>query len=77
MSKTLKAIVTIVITFFVYGAISLATAWPTKWMVNYIFSSQLLVSTFGATSISFWKAFWLNWLCAGLFRNSSGGSNAK
>ncbi len=63
-----------VIGLLVFGLFALATAWPTKWMVNYVFSPSALMAVFGVSQLTFWKAFWLGWLCAGLIRNSSGGS---
>jgi hypothetical protein len=41
-----------------------AMGYPTKWLVNYLFSPSLLMSVFGIAQITFWKAFWLNWFLA-------------
>ena len=67
MDKILAGIlVLLVIVFF-----SFIGAWPTLWLVNYLFTSTLLVNVFGVPALTFWKALWLNVLIGGLFRSSS------
>jgi hypothetical protein len=52
MEKTIEGIL---IFLFVVG-ICLLSAWPTVWMINYIFTPAVLSVVFGG-SITFWKAF--------------------
>lgn len=59
---------------FVVAALALFMALPVMWIVNYLFTPAVLASVFGVHVIGFWQAFWLNFLCGALFRNSSSAS---
>jgi len=56
------------------GFLSFLCAYPTMWLVNYIFASSLLVTVFGTPSIGVMKAWALNALIAGF---SSVGYSSK
>ena len=50
----------IILAFGVFIAILLA--YPTMWVINYVFSASLLTFVFGSVKIGLWKAFWVSWL---------------
>lgn len=41
-------------------ALAMLMAYPTMWVVNYLFTAQLLIFVFGVAKIGFWQAFILN-----------------
>ena len=49
----------------------LLAAYPTLYIVNYLFTPQLLLSVFGISALTFWKAFWLNFLASILFKSTN------
>ena len=49
-------------------------AYPTKWLVNFLFSPAFLLSIFGVAKIGFWQALCLN-ILTGVFFHSS--TNSK
>lgn len=49
-------------------------AYPTMWIVNYLFTAQLLTFVFGAAKISFWQAFVLNLFFSFAFKSTSSSS---
>ena len=51
--------------------VGLLTGFPIKWMVNYLFTPATLTALFGVAQLTFWKAFWLAFLCLALFKSSS------
>ena len=71
MDKFLTAIGTVVVGVLVFVGVSLLMAYPTLWMVNYLFTSSVILSLFGAVQLTFWKAFWLNYFCASLFKSAA------
>ena len=74
MEKALTVFFVALLAIVVVGAMALLMALPVMWIVNYLFTSAMLASTFGVQAIGFWQAFWLNFLCGTLFRNSNSGS---
>lgn len=42
--------------------IGLLFAFPTMWLVNYLFAATLLTKVFGVSAFSIWKAWALNFL---------------
>ena len=50
--------------------IGLLIGFPVKWMVNYLFTPATLTALFGVAQLTFWKAFWLAFLCSALFKSS-------
>jgi glucan phosphoethanolaminetransferase (alkaline phosphatase superfamily) len=65
--KFVGAFVLVVGLVFVIAAVM---AFPTMWLMNYLFTPSLLKMVFGITTITFWKAFWFN-LFMGLVVKSS------
>jgi hypothetical protein len=45
-------------------------AFPTMWIINYLFTAQLLVYVFGVAKISLWQAWVFN-IFASLFKSVS------
>jgi hypothetical protein len=52
-------------------ALSLLLAFPTKWLVNYIFSDGFRLAAFGVLKIDVWRAWALNILITGLFKTTT------
>ena len=60
MDKVVTALGAFVIVFAAILGISMLMAYPTMWIVNYLFTAQLLTYVFGLAKITFWKAFVFN-----------------
>jgi hypothetical protein len=62
----------VVITFaaFVIGL-------PVMWIVNYLFTQQILMAVFGVPQLTFWKAFWIANLTGLLFKSTTTNTNTK
>jgi hypothetical protein len=60
-----------VLIFALVVVFSLLAAYPTMWLVNYLITPSLLTTIFGISALTFWKAFWLNFLASALFKSSS------
>ncbi len=54
--------------------IGLLIGFPVKWMANYLFTPEALTAVFGVAKLTFWRAFWLAFLCSSLFKSSSSSS---
>lgn len=54
---------------------ALLLAYPTLWVVNYLITPGILIKIFGIPALTFWKAFWLNFLCGSLFKSTSTSSS--
>lgn len=52
-------------------------AFITMWLVNYLFAPSFLLTVFGLSQITLWKAFCLNFLCGILFKNISINTSKK
>ena len=50
-------------------AISMLLAFPVMYLINYLFSEQLLMFVFGVAKITFWKTFFFN-MFLGLVRGN-------
>ena len=68
MSKFLQAIGLVVFAVVVVFALASLMAFPTKWLVNYIFSPEFRLAAFGVARIGFWRALALNYLVMSLFK---------
>ena len=77
MEKIFTIIGALVVVFAVVAVGSIIGAYPTKWIVNYLFTPQVLMSLFGVSQLTFWKALWLNFICSALFKASSTSSTKK
>jgi hypothetical protein len=69
--KGLGALLAIIALVIIVGFI---IALPTLIIVNYLFTSAVLITMFGIPALTFWKAFWLNVLCGILFKSTSSSS---
>jgi len=58
----MKIILVVLGAIFLIGILSVLAAYPTKWLVNYLFSSAFLDSVFGIRELDFWHALGLNFL---------------
>lgn len=59
-----KTVLGIALLFF-FGAVF---AYPTKWLVNYVFAPGAIQSVLGTPQIGFWKAWGLSAICSSLFK---------
>jgi len=75
MEKFAKGLGVIVIFLVVITLIAFLIALPTLFIVNYLFTSAILMAVFGIPALTFWKAFWLNVLCGILFKSTQ--TNSK
>jgi hypothetical protein len=50
-------------------------AYPTMWLVNYLFASKILVALFGVSRFDIWHAWALNILASFLFKSNSTSSS--
>lgn len=64
-----KFIGLVVIGFVLVTGLSLLFAFPTMWLVNYLFTPNVILAIFGVTALTFWKAYWLSVLCSMLFKS--------
>lgn len=68
------AVVTVIA--FIVG-LSFLLAYPTMWLVNYLFASAFLTFVFGAAKLSVLKAWALNFVAGILFKSSVSSSSSK
>ena len=68
METFAKVFGTIVLALLVLTVFAVVIALPVMLIVNYLFTSTVLLAVFGIPALTFWKAFWLNWLCGILFK---------
>jgi hypothetical protein len=73
METILKAVGAVVLVLAAIAGLGLLFAYPTKWLVNYIFSDGFRLAAFGVLKISVWRAWALNALIGGLFKSTSNG----
>jgi hypothetical protein len=69
-------VTSIVIFVAVLVAASIISAYPTMWLVNYLFAPSLLLLVFGVAHVGLWKALAIN-LFSGLLVKSSNSSSSK
>ncbi len=63
--------------FALVVVIALLMGFPTMWLVNYLFTPKFLLTVFGISKFTFWKAFWLNVFSGIIFGRSYSNSNTK
>lgn len=73
----MEAIGKVTLFILVVGALALLLAFPTMWLVNYVFTPSIITTLFGASYLEFWKALGLNLLCGILFKSSISNSSKK
>ena len=71
MGKALLVVGAILFIVALVAGLALLFAFPTMWLWNYLFVSQVTMTLFGTAKLAFWKAFWLNFLAGVLFKGSS------
>ena len=71
MGKVLLVVGAVVFALALVTGLALLFAFPTMWLWNYLFVSQVTMTLFGTAKLAFWKAFWLNFLAGVLFKGSS------
>ena len=77
MEDVVKAVGVIVLGLGLIVGVAFLSAYPTLWLVNYLFTPNTLISLFGIAQLTFWKAFWLNFLCSILFKSSNTSTSKK
>jgi hypothetical protein len=60
MKTVLASLGALVIFLAALLGLGMLMAYPTMWIVNYLFTAQLLTFVFGVAKIGFWQAFVLN-----------------
>lgn len=73
MEDITKAVGTVLLFVAALVAICFLAAYPTLWLVNYLITPQVITVVFGISALTFWKAFWLNFLCSALFKSTNTG----
>ena len=74
MDALLKAIGAIVVFTAIVIALCTLGAYPTKWVVNWLFTPNVIRTVFGVSAISVWQAWALNFICSWLFKSNSSSS---
>ena len=69
MEKFLKAVGTSVIIVVALAGVSLLMAFPTKWVVNYLFNPTLLATIFTTGHLTVWHAWALNFAASTLIKS--------
>ena len=75
VATLLKVIGAVVFFAAIVFVVALVLAYPTMWLVNYLFAPSALVAVFGTAAIGFWKAFWLNFFFGVAFKSSASSSS--
>jgi hypothetical protein len=70
LEKLVKGVGVVVIALIIVVLLSIIGAYPTKWLVNYLFTPATLVALFGGP-LTFWKALALSYVCASLFKGTT------
>ncbi len=71
MSKFLQAVGLVFFGLAIFFALAMLFAFPTKWLVNYIYSDDFRVALFGVSKIGFWRALAINYFVMSLFKGTS------
>jgi len=69
MTKFLTAIGGIVVVVLAWAGLAALGAYPTKWVVNYLFNPDLLSIFFTTGHFDVWHAFCLNYIAGTLLRS--------
>lgn len=68
METLTKAVGLFVVGIVIILGLAALMAYPTKWLINYIFTDGFRLSLFGVAQIGFWRALAINALAVGLFK---------
>lgn len=71
MNKVFAFIGLVVVGFLMLIGLAVIGAYPTKWVMNYLFSPAFLTFVFGVTKLGFWQALALNFITATLFKGAT------
>jgi len=71
MDKFLQLIGVIVLGVAAITGLAVIMAFPTKWVVNYLFAPSAITAVFGTAQLSVWQSLALNFICATLFKVSA------
>ena len=77
MENFAKALGFVVLLLVIISFVAFVIGLPVMWIVNYLFTQQILMAVFGIPQLTFWKAFWLANLTGLLFKSSSTGKKEK
>jgi hypothetical protein len=77
METLLKLVFGVGLVLAIIAGFAAVAAYPTKWLVNYVFTDQVRLSLFGVAQIGFWRALALNFMCGILFKGSSSSSSSS
>ena len=69
-----KVVGSVVIVVLAVTGLALLGAYPTKWIMNYLFNPALLQHIFTVSRFDVWHAFCLNYIAASLIKSTLGGS---
>jgi len=72
----LKVIGAVIVFLGVVALFAFLGAYPTKWVVNYLFAPTALTAVFGTAKIGFWQALALNFI-TGLARGTATATKEK
>lgn len=71
MEDVIKIVGVVVFAVILGVGLALLSAYPTMLLVNYLITPTVLLTVFGISALTFWKAFWLNFLCGILFKSTT------
>ena len=68
--KLFLGIIVFLGTLVMMFGLALLMGFPIMWLMNYVFTPGVLLTVFGVAKMTFWRAFWTNFLFGILFRTS-------
>ena len=71
MENFIKIVGTVVIVLVTIAGVAVLGAYPTKWIMNYLFAPALLQSIFGVTKLTLLRAFCLNFIASTLIKGTT------
>jgi hypothetical protein len=77
MDTLIKVVGVVVVGAFTVAGLSILMAFPTMWMVNYVFTPGVIFSLFGISQLTVVKAWGLNFICGTLFKSTYSQSKDK
>lgn len=72
--KTFAYLLGIVGAIVLIVGLALLFAFPLMWLINYVFTSSVLLTLFGVPQITFWKTVVLSIVTGWLFKSSTSSS---
>ena len=70
MDKFLTGLGALLFIALVIAGLAMLGAYPTKWIMNYLFNPTLLSHIFTVSRFDFWHAFCLNYIAGALIKSS-------